>query len=141
MVVEATGLIDRALDLKPARRGVGGGGPGPLLGRLEPPLAQTERIPVDAEAPAEHEQDDEPGERRQTQAHGRQGAQDQPRVHGKAFRSSSKCGPSRRVGQSPPQTRAVPCRAAAALKAAAMRGYRGQSQRTWPSTRAATSMA
>jgi hypothetical protein len=46
------------------------------------------------------------------------------------LRTGDRSGPSLRLLQSPPQTIAVPWRAAAALNAAAIRGYSGQSQRT-----------
>lgn len=122
MAVQAAGHVARAVDLEAAGGRVGGGRAGATFSGLKPPGAEIEGIPAKPEASSEHEHNREQGEARQTPGKWRQRAQDQPRAHGKAFRSSSKCGPSRSVGQSPPQTMAVPCRAAAALKAAAMRG-------------------
>ena len=115
----------------------------PRLGAAQPAAAQVEGVPAQAEAvPYDREQSAQ-AQHGGGPAQRRKDAKRVPerRAQGKTFRSSSKCGPSRRVGQSPPQTTAVPCRTATALNAAAMRGYSGQSHRTWPSTRAATSTA
>jgi len=130
MDVEAARLIGRPLDLEPARGGVRFGCRRPGFGGREPAPGQAERVPAQSEAAAQRQDGDQGGSDSQGPAQGRQGAEQVERPHGKAFRSSSKWGPSRREVQSPPQTIAVPCRAAAALKAAAMRGYSGQSQRT-----------
>lgn len=126
----AFGLGDRALDLETSGEGVGGGGVRPTLRRRETARAEAERIPVEAQAPTGDEKNRHQDRGQHPPAQRGQGPEQDARAHGKTFRSSSKCGPSRRLVQSPPQTMAVPCRAAAALKAAAMRGYSGQSQRT-----------
>lgn len=111
--------------------GAGGTLPRPDGVRLcarEPPGLSAERIPAQAEIPGQR--DDGGGEGKRQQASGQpvQGPAGQEPYqklrwrHGKALRSSSKWGPSRRRGQSPPQTRAAPCACAAALNAAAMGG-------------------
>jgi len=122
VLFETAGLGRRALDLDPAGMGVRGGGGGPLFGRRLTARADAEGVPVKTESASDDQHDDDQSHRRDPEAERRQGPQDFARGHGKAFRSSSKCGPSRRDFQSPPQTMAVPCRAAAALKAAAIRG-------------------
>lgn len=122
MLFETAGPGLRALDLEPTGLSVRRGGPDELFGRRQTTRAKAEGIPVKAEPPSDDQNDDDQDHRRRTQAQRRQGPQDAARAHGKTFRSSSKCGPSRREVQSPPQTIAVPCRTAAALKAAAIRG-------------------
>jgi len=128
--IEAARLFGRALDLEPTRLGVGPGGDRPGLGCRQTAPGQIERVPAKAEAPAERHDGDKGQRHSHAPAERAKGAQNREAPHGNTLRSSSKCGPSRRVGQSPPQTIAVPCRAAAALNAAAMRGYSGQSHRT-----------
>lgn len=84
------------------------------LGARQPPGLPVERIPAQAEAAGQRDRGGGEGQRQQARgqpAQGRAGQaadQKQRRLHGKALRSSSKCGPSRRRGQSPPQTRATP---------------------------------
>ena len=56
MLVEPAGLIGRALDLEPAGSGVRRNRLGAAFGGFEPPLAQAEGIPVDAEPSSEHEE-------------------------------------------------------------------------------------
>jgi len=121
MVFQPVRLGGGAFDLESSGEGVGGGGVGSTLRRLKTAGAEAERIPVEAQPPTGDEQDRDQRRHQQSPAQRGQGAQKGARAHGKTFRSSSKCGPSRRLVQSPPQTMAVPCRAAAALKAAAMR--------------------
>ena len=119
--VEAVDLADLARRLGGSGCGLPFSHGGPSLGPLEPLSVEVERIPAKAE-PAQHHggrrehahSDDQP-------PHGRQGREKRG-PHGNTFRSSSKCGPSRRRGQSPPQTRATPLAFAAALMASAMRG-------------------
>ncbi len=117
-VLKAARLNAGALDFQSAGAGVGGGDLGLLFDPLQSARVEPQRIPAQAQAaPSQQQGDDQQGD---AQPDAR--ARHEPRAHGKPFRSSSKCGPSRRVGQSPPQTMAVPCRAAAAFMAAAMRG-------------------
>lgn len=120
--VELAAEIGRALDLEATGGGVCDSSLGPPFSGFQTAGAEPERIPAETHASPDHGHGRDQGDSHDEPAERRQGAQDQARAHGKALRSSSKCGPSRRVGQSPPQTMAVPCRAAAALKAAAMRG-------------------
>jgi hypothetical protein len=116
--LKAARLNAGALDFQCTGAGVSGGDLGLLLRALQSARIEPERIPAQPQtAPGQQQGDDQ---QNHAQPSGR--AAHEPRAHGKAFRSSSKCGPSRRVGQSPPQTMAVPCRAAAAFMAAAMRG-------------------
>ncbi len=122
MVVDASGLRDRGLDLELAGDGVRLGHGGAGLGRFETPLGEAERVPPQTRAATEEDRGDESEQEGQRPAGGADQPEQVARAHGKAFRSSSKCGPSRRRVQSPPQTMGVPCRAAAALKAAAIRG-------------------
>ena len=121
-MIEAAGLVGHAFRFETAGQGVGVRRGDPGLGPRQPTLAQAERVPAQAEAMAEDDRDDEQRRNRQPPAERRQDPQDGQSLHGNTFRSSSKCGPSRSVSQSPPQMIAVPCRAAAALNAAAMRG-------------------
>ena len=121
MGFQMAGLNDGALDLEPTGGRVGLGRRGANFGRLDPPARAVERVPAEPERLDQQDEGDNggdsrnhPGDRLQRRRMGRR--------HGNIFRSSSKCGPSRSFGQSPPQTIAVPCRTAAALKAAAMRG-------------------
>lgn len=116
--LKAARLTATALDFQSAGAGVGGGDLDLLLGPLQSARVEPERIPAQSQtAPGQQQGDDQQHDAQPDTCAGHE-----PRAHGKAFRSSSKCGPSRRVGQSPPQTMAVPCRAAAAFMAAAMRG-------------------
>ncbi len=102
--------------------GFGPGNGGRSLGAIGATPRQVERVPAKAETAQDeggnreaHEADREPTQRRQRAQHGDGG-------HGNTRRSSSKCGPSRRVGQSPPQIRATPCSLAAVFTVSAMRG-------------------
>ncbi len=119
-VVETAGLIGRAFDFEPTRGGVGDGCPEAGFSRAETPPREVEGIPAQTDPAADRD-------RYNRHHHGQHGPADRGRQakqgpHGNTRLSSSKCGPSLSVGQSPPHTMAVPCRAAAALKAAAMRG-------------------
>ena len=122
MVFEAAGLFGHAFGFEAARDGVRHGGLGVRLGGSQTPPGQAERIPAQAKPMAEAGDSDDKRYGQQAPTGRSQHPQGRQRPHGNTFRSSSKCGPSRNLGQSPPQTMAVPCRMAAALKAAAMRG-------------------
>ena len=99
--------------------GHGGGG----LGALETSPTEIERVPAKAETAEDEGDHGEDSDARSEPSHRREGAQDRRQTgHGNTRRSSSKCGPSRRRRQSPPQTRATPLALAAALIASAMRG-------------------
>lgn len=129
-LVEATGLIPGGLDLQPSGGGIGDSDGVPGFSGFPPALRQPQRIPAN---PQPVQGDQAQGQCRPDEhgpAPGRQSAQPRQPPHGNTRRSSSKWGPSRRRVQSPPQMIAVPWRAAAALNAAAIRGYSGQSQRT-----------
>ena len=122
MFVEAAGLPGQPLRFHSTRHCVRLSRHGSSLGGVQAPPGDTERVPAQTCAVADGHRGDGDG-RRQQQPGGRvQAAKQCEAPHGNTFRSSSKCGPSRSVGQSPPQTMAVPWRAAAALNAAAMRG-------------------
>ena len=99
------------------RDGCGRGG----LGAVKTSAAEVEGIPAKAEA-AEHEGDDRQDRDADGQPAQRLKRPQDRRRHGNTFRSSSKCGPSRKRGQSPPQTMATPLALAAALIASAIRG-------------------
>lgn len=122
MPLKFSDLGVRSLDLQAARGGVGAGGFGLCFGGVESMSGAIERIPPQPKSLADDCQQAKTRRQRQKPAERIEDAQKGERPHGKAFRSSSKCGPSRRRGQSPPQTTAVPWRAAAALNAAAIRG-------------------
>jgi len=117
MDFETALLGDSALALEPAGGGVGLGHGGQGFGGLGPSTRSVERIPAKSERLDQQGEDNGGGDGCEPPARGFQ-----KRLHGNTFRSSSKCGPSRSFGQSPPHTMAVPWRTAAALKAAAMRG-------------------
>ena len=108
--------------LQPPRGGVGFGDRGPRLGGGHAPAGAVKGVPAEPQRLAGERENDHAGEDERRPRNRPGEAEEMARAHGKAFRSSSKCGPSRRRGQSPPQTMGVPCRAAADLKAAAMRG-------------------
>lgn len=122
MVIEAAGLIGHSLEFETARRHIGRRRPGARFGVIQAPRRHVERIPTQPEPAPGHENGHQYGGDQQEPDDGLRPPQKRQRRHGKAFRSSSKWGPSRSFGQSPPHTMVVPCRAAAALKAAAMRG-------------------
>lgn len=117
---ETAGLLGHSLGLEPARTGVGSGDRRAAFRRPQAPPRQVERIPAQTEALADDDQEDHQRYGQHDPAGAGRQAKQGP--HGNTRRSSSKCGPSRSVGQSPPHTMAVPCRTAAALKAAAIRG-------------------
>lgn len=121
MGFEMAGLNGGAFGLDPAGGGVDLGHRGAGFGRIDPPARAVERVPAEPERLDQQDEGDNGGDSRDRPA-GRLQQRRKGRLHGNTFRSSSKCGPSRSFGQSPPQTMAVPCRTAAALKAAAMRG-------------------
>nr|MBB5292462.1 hypothetical protein [Brevundimonas basaltis] len=98
----------RALDLETAGGGVGCGAIRPPFGGFQTTGCETEGVPAEAEPPAQPYQRDRKRDHEQQPSRRRQGAQDGRGGHGNTARSSSKCGPSRSVGQSPPQTMAVP---------------------------------
>lgn len=79
----------------------------PLLQGARPAFGPAQRIPAQAKAVAEHQQE-YAGPQHQQGPGGRPRQPRRKRRHGNAFRSSSKWGPSRRVGQSPPQITGVP---------------------------------
>lgn len=106
--VETSELVRGALDLEPTRGRVRGGGVRPCFSRLQPPLGQPQRVPAKAQRiQADQRRTQNPGHGHRPAPWG-QGPQKRWRPHGNAFRSSSKCGPSLRLVQSPPQTIAVP---------------------------------
>lgn len=130
MALNPLRLCLSALDLQPTRGQVAVQGFGPRPGGLQPSTSDVEGIPAQSDAPPDYHKQNQHNGQHHAPPPGAEHPQNGGRPHGNTLRSSSKCGPSRSVGQSPPQTMGVPCRTAAALKAAAMRGYSGQSQRT-----------
>ena len=120
--IEAGDLARLTLGLGGAGGGLRGRDGRDLFGALGAASVELERVPAKAETAQDdgrrsqsREADDDPAGRGQA-------PEKDKRPHGKTFRSSSKCGPSRKDGQSPPQTRATPLAFAAALMASAMRG-------------------
>lgn len=103
LAVQAGALVGLARLLEAAGVRVGLSRLGAGFGGAQAPAGEIERVPAqpDAMRRRQHQDDDdhggEPGRPRSEAGH-----------HGKAFRSSSKWGPSRSLGQSPPQTIAVP---------------------------------
>ena len=122
MVFKAAVLFGPAFAFKAPRDGVRHRGGGVRLGGSQSSPGQVERIPAKAQSMPKNDGRADERYGQQTPAGWSQHPQQRPRPHGNTLRSSSKCGPSRSLGQSPPQTMAVPWRTAAALKAAAMRG-------------------
>ncbi len=121
--VEAGDLIGLTLGFGGSGGGLLGGDDGRGLGAVQPSSVEVERVPAKAKAAEDDGEGGQNGDAEGEPAHRRQGPQDRRQTdHGNTFRSSSKCGPSRRRGQSPPQTRATPFAFAAALMASAMRG-------------------
>ena len=122
VIFDPADLADGAFDLEPPGGRIELRRHGARFGRLQTAARPVERIPP---KPERMDQDDQGGDSRYSRT-GPEGRLRQRRrhagAHGNTFRSSSKCGPSRNVDQSPPPTMAVPCRTAAALNAAAMRG-------------------
>ena len=121
MFVETAGLPGQPLRFQSTRHRVRLSRHGSSFGGVQTPPGETERIPAQTCAVARRHGGDDGGGRQQEPGARVQAAKQRDDPHGNTFRSSSKCGPSRSVGQSPPQTMAVPWRAAAALNAAAMR--------------------
>lgn len=108
MAIDPSGQIDRALDFQATRGRIVGGRGGATLRGLEARFSQPERIPAKAQPVPDQQGGPQHERNSEAPAKRRNGAQVNPRRHGKTFRSSSKCGPSRRLGQSPPQTMATP---------------------------------
>lgn len=106
MKLKPTLLGGAALSFELAGSGLGLRNLGPLLQGARAALGPAERIPAKPEAVTKNDQ--EQHGRQQQQRGGGQPWPGRERRHGNAFRSSSKCGPSRRLGQSPPQTTGVP---------------------------------
>ena len=105
---DATDLVEGALDLEAAAGGVGLRDAGGRFGAPEPAFGETQRVPAEPQplqgeqTPAQNNSGDHgPAQRRQH-------PQIRRRPHGNTLRSSSKCGPSFRLVQSPPQMIAVP---------------------------------
>ena len=111
-----------ALDFQLPRGQIAIQGFGPRLSGFQPSLREAEGVPAQPDAPPDRRGQNKGDRHHQPPSPRRQRPQNASPPQGNTLRSSSKCGPSRSVGQSPPQTRGVPCRTAAALKAAAMRG-------------------
>lgn len=120
--VEARHLTGLAPGFGGTRGGIALGDDGGGLGPIGAASGEVERVPAKAETTQNQSDDGQHGDPGHKPAQRRQGAQEGGRAHGNTRRSISKCGPSRKVGQSPPQTMAVPCSAAAAFTASAMRG-------------------
>lgn len=107
-LIETPDLVRGALDLEPARIGVRGGDRGPDLSRPQPSLGQPQRVPAKAQRIQAYQGGAQNPGHGQHPAPWSQGPQERLRPQGNTFRSSSKCGPSLRLVQSPPQTIAVP---------------------------------
>lgn len=123
MTVQGQPLTGLPLDFQPTGSSVRACDLGPGLGRLQTSPGEIERIPAEAQTPPGHDHKEDEQDKHNTPPSGRRQDSRQGRpLHGKTFRFSSKWGPSRRRGQSPPQTTGVCSRTDAALNAAAMRG-------------------
>ncbi len=107
-VFETPGLFGGTRDLEPARGGVLDRGGGLRLGRAQPSLRQPQRVPSKAQSVQADQHRSQHTGHDQPPAPGSQGSQERRSPHGNTLRSSSKCGPSLRVVQSPPQIMAVP---------------------------------
>ncbi len=107
MDFETAFLRGRTFTFEPASGGVGLGRRGALLGRLKAATRTVERVPAEPKRLDQTGEDHEGGDNREAPADRLQERND-GRSHGNTFRSSSKCGPSRSFGQSPPHTIAVP---------------------------------
>lgn len=107
-VFETPGLFGSARNLEPARSGVLDRGGGLRLGRAQPSLRKPQRVPAKAQSVQADQHRSQNTGHDQPPAPGSQGSQDRRPPHGNTLRSSSKCGPSLRVVQSPPQIMAVP---------------------------------
>lgn len=103
---ETTGLIGHPLGLEATRSGVGDGDRDAGFRRPEAPPGQIERVPTETQSVARYGRQHRQS-RRQHDPAGR-GRKAKQAPHGNTLRSSSKCGPSRSVGQSPPHTMVVP---------------------------------
>ncbi len=119
--VEADDLTRLTLGFGGSGRRLGRGQGRDLFGAVKPSSGQVEWVPSKAE-PAQRGRHDREGRDPEGEPTQRGQRSEERRRQGNTFRSSSKCGPSRSRGQSPPQTRATPLALAAALIASAMRG-------------------
>ena len=120
--VEAGDLTGLALGLGRAGGGLGRGDGGDLFGAVGAASIELQRVPAEAETAQDDRAGRQGGDADGQPTDRRQAPKDDRRRHGNTFRSSSKCGPSRRRGQSPPQTKATPRSRAAALMASAISG-------------------
>lgn len=107
-MVEAAGHVGLTGGFEFARHGLGPPGDCRGFGGSEAPPAETEGVPGQSDATAEQNGGDDQRHEGQAKGDRPQPAKERPGRHGNTFRSSSKCGPSRSFGQSPPQTMAVP---------------------------------
>lgn len=107
VLFKTTGLGDDALDLELAGPGIGDRGLGLSLDRRLTSRAEAEGVPVQPQTAPDDKQGGDQDDQGQPGPKRSKAPQDRSGTHGKAFRSSSKCGPSRKVGQSPPQMIAV----------------------------------
>ena len=105
---KTAGLIGHAFGFELPGFGVGDRDGRPRLGRPGAPPREIERVPAQAKPAPHGREGDDHGQHQNDPTSGREDAQDRHRPHGNTVRSSSKCGPSRRVVQSPPQTIGVP---------------------------------
>ena len=120
--VQSGDLTGLALGLGRAGGGVGTSQIGGGLGPIGATPREVERIPAKAEATEQYGDHGDTREDRRQPPERRQAAKNYGGTQGNTRRSSSKCGPSLRVGQSPPHTMATPRPCAAAFTASAMRG-------------------
>jgi len=120
--VQSGDLTGLTLGLGRAGGGFGASQIGGGLGPVGASAGEIERVPAKAEAAEQQGDEGKTGNHQRQPTHRRQGSQDGGGSHGNTRRSSSKCGPSLSLGQSPPQTMATPRSCAAAFTARAMRG-------------------
>lgn len=102
--------------------GIGTGQIGGGLGPVGAAAGQIERVPAKAETAEHNGHDGHASEDHRQPTDRGQAAKKRGGAHRNTRRSSSKWGPSRKVGQSPPQTMATPRSCATAFTASAMRG-------------------